>query len=31
MLTDEVLEKVVEKLVQRIEEGNTYVLEQIRR
>lgn len=29
MLSDEVIEKVVERLVNRIEQGNTYVLEQI--
>lgn len=29
MLSDEVLEKVVERLTNRIEQGNTYVLEQI--
>ena len=29
MLSDEVLEKVVERLTRRIEQGNTYVLEQI--
>ena len=29
MLSDEVIEKVIERLVRRIEQGNTYVLEQI--
>lgn len=29
MLSDEVIEKVIERLVNRIEQGNTYVLEQI--
>ena len=29
MLSDEVIEKVTERLVNRIEQGNTYVLEQI--